>query len=1011
MSEKQRDNYFILLDLDPNRSYSDAEITKAIKLKGAQWTQEQTIPAKKQISSRNIKQIPRIQKVMLDPQQRKIEAKEALNLNADNLQAEQAKLEAQLQLMQVDGSISENVIAGLAKEFALFDVAKIKSVARRLSLAVEAGGGSTATTDFKLPDMLSRGDMDRIQRNLDALDKGYTTLYEFLGLTRTTSRQDLVEAASTKNKEALRNAVKDDKNTAKATLAGEASAIFSNPNRHAQYNNSLDNRKWNDLEDKFKKMARLNGNQLSAAHYDNLVKQAKSEGLDVNEADARLRHWSKDNRVAIEVTSNLQKIDRLPQCIYCHTIDETGTSVACRNCGKRLRIQCPSCGTDNPIEDKSCSKCGFPTGNHVNATINLERAQIAIRQHDYEDALNQLRFVQTLWLPVYNGTPLQDDLNRQVRDALTYAKEQYEQNSTIAQQIVEAAQHNAYYTARQLFMQLPDSGYNDTLRKIQADTDDAIRRVENQLSQLKRSTLDISEREMIQHVSNILAICSDCEPARQILQDFPPSPPTQVRTTSSGEIVRVVWQASPSPNVRYTIVRKVGSRPVSLNDGDIVAHDLATTSWDDTTVPIGIPLFYGVYADRWDVMSLQAGVSNPVMRIKEVNSPSAIGSDNTVTITWETPQNAIGVAVQRLGNVPVRLQVVGETAQDTNLQNGVSYQYQIVAIYRDETGELVRSQGIEVSAIPDTPPEPIVDLRIEEQEQNELLLTWSSPNRGKAYILISDRNLGFDIGDRYTVEELSGLGRIQQGVGNTLQVTRQSMTLQIFTPLVVLNNMAIIGKSRRYVGIAEVEALSVQVNQHDLAVSWRWPSDCDRVRVSYSLQNYPDHPDASHAVSKEITRADFDMMGGRVSIQKSTDADYFVLVQTMLVRNRETLYSAGRRKAIRLASRIEIYYEVVPGRLFSKPYLKLQFKGQGIVPRLVIVSARKYLPETIADGVFVDTIEGLVVSDGFEKKFQLEKPTQSQTVYKVFLEDESAYDTNGGNITIYTPSRKKLTLG
>jgi hypothetical protein len=78
MSQANRPNYFILLDLDPNKSWSEAEFQQALKKKKAEWTKLRNHPTKKREPQKYLAMIPDIEATMKDPQKRKDEEKEAI---------------------------------------------------------------------------------------------------------------------------------------------------------------------------------------------------------------------------------------------------------------------------------------------------------------------------------------------------------------------------------------------------------------------------------------------------------------------------------------------------------------------------------------------------------------------------------------------------------------------------------------------------------------------------------------------------------------------------------------------------------------------------------------------------------------------------------------------------------------------------------------------------------------------------------------------------------------------
>jgi hypothetical protein len=78
-------------------------------------------------------------------------------------------------------------------------------------------------------------------------------------------------------------------------------------------------------------------------------------------------------------------------------------------------------------------------------------------------------------------------------------------------------------------------------------------------------------------------------------------------------MVNLTWEPSSTPLVKYRIVRKRHSQPVSARDG-VLLDTAAGLSYDDTAPEVGVPLYYAVFTDCEGVVSLQgATLHTPVL--------------------------------------------------------------------------------------------------------------------------------------------------------------------------------------------------------------------------------------------------------------------------------------------------------------------------------------------------------------------------------------------------------------
>jgi hypothetical protein len=977
-----------------------------INTNNAKWTKWLNNPKYKVEAQRNKKMIPDMKRVMLDPERRQLEAKAAQAEITSQRKVRQAELEQQLSILQVNKQIPQLLVEGLTKgDFKDFSFDEIRIVAQRMDLRV-TNGGATGTETFTPPPTLEPAKMSAIGRNLRAIEK--QDLYDFLELSRSTASSDLVNKADMIYKDSQKGK-RDDISNARAALAGEAKVIFSSADQHTRYNNSINEQQWDDVKSSFDNIARTM-KRIQAAQFDNLVLAARNKGLDATEAAQRIRFWAQQRKVPIEVTQNYEIIDKLPQCPNCFQVDETRKAAACTACGTRLRINCPSCKTDNRTEYRGCTTCGYPVGNHLNASVSLERALVDIRNGDLERAIDTLRFTQrVLWPPIFDSNPVNDDLTREIQTTLQMSKDKLQTRSDTISKITAARDKRRYYEVRTLLTHLPRSERSDELDEIEIQARDAIEQAEKMVHMLQAPNNRMIEVDIINQVERILSICADCQPARAILEKHPPSPPGIIHTQVSDNIIALRWQKTISPNARYTVVRKAKTQPVALQDGEKLADSIVGTTFEDVAPPNGVPLYYAVYADRQGVFSTEAPVSQPVMRTDPPAQVTAKAGDTHITLAWQHPEQAVSVTVRRAAAQPIKLRVAGQTARDENLKNGKTYTYQVTAQYRDTVGQLVNSEPVIVHAIPNVPPKPIQNLCVAETRAEKTLLEWTPDPRANTYLLLCNGKVSLTEGETYPLKAIEAYGKLIQAPGQKLWLTLPSMVLTSIVPLTEVDNTVTIGRAFQHVGLDEVERLNVRLNKNSISITWHWPPNCQEVRLSYSHRDYPDSDRAEATMTQVITRADYNLYGGQFTVDQPKPKDHFFIVQTVLQQGHEMLASNGVRTSAHLASRITIRYEI-KRRMMRKPQLKLSFDGHGMVPNILLVAQQRIAPDSINTGSVVMVIPLRPINGQIELVEELEPPRQSNTVYRLFLEDESAYESRGGHIIMLHPPKDRASL-
>ena len=122
MPEKQRENYFILLEIDPKAPWSDEEFEKTLIQKRAEWTAKSKLPGIKGAQYQEyLALVSEIKKIMRDPGQRAKEAEMAKTSQQETPdKAEQEKLITQIDLISSRGFIYESEIQGLVRKYQKF---------------------------------------------------------------------------------------------------------------------------------------------------------------------------------------------------------------------------------------------------------------------------------------------------------------------------------------------------------------------------------------------------------------------------------------------------------------------------------------------------------------------------------------------------------------------------------------------------------------------------------------------------------------------------------------------------------------------------------------------------------------------------------------------------------------------------------------------------------------------------------------------------------------------------
>lgn len=1004
MAYQDKLNLFILLDIDPDQPWNQAEFERRIKEKKIDWT-KLLIHSKRGLEAkRNLQLIPKLQEIAKDETQRKQQAAEARTLKnqeqADRLQT----LSKELELLQAKGHILEEELMNLATKYK--GVSSEAEIRKRLTVPLRKETDRVPPRPVLEPTVVME-----IQTKLQGLNK--TDLYDFLGMLPTIESRLLLQQATVLYNSAQDNINKTVEVTHTQHLAGNCKAIFSSDTERAKYDETLRLQGFEEIKEKIN-LAGAVSKTIAAAQVEQLLHEAKEKKLDLNETKTVILEHARKKGFAVVISElATESIKKLQRC-GCGALNAEDKKY-CTACGEPLTEACPKCGKNVASDQMACGACGFPTGNRTWVQFLLNEAKQAFDGRDYPAAKDFLDQASQAWPGAKTGPVLQrlKELESQIAPAK-------EQQNALLRQLKAAVQDKQFYTARNLLVQaeqtLPAGSRELTTTRQQVET--AIREVESKLTAARRLEATDPEK-LVQIYYDVVQICRDCQEAKDALARTPPSGPTSVQATVGGTVIHLTWQPSQSRDVRYTVVRKQRSRPVSVGDGEKLAT-VAGTVYDDATAEAGVPIFYAVFADREGVSSKDgATVATPVLLLAEVTQLMAQVSDRRVSLQWQTPPNVDDIVVLRSDRgYPrsitdgQRIPLLGkQQAVDTGVENDRKYFYTVICQFVDYSGKRITTSGVHAEAIPQQPPEPIRELRIVASgplHDRQIDLQWRPPRKGEVVIVKSDKPLGLNFGDVVPRQALAKYGNVLAAVANQARDKISQFGFYYYLPVVVFQDTAYIGQEQRYVCVDDVSGLSVQNLGHALRLQWEWPANCQEAIVAYSHQGWP-QPGTSGTTAVSLTKAQYDLRGYH-DISNPTQADYYTTVFAVINHDDQRITSAGQttacRKRITLKSRIGLTYEIKKPWFGSNFTLTLDINGQGTVPALLLVRKQNGLPMTKADGEIVLRLPPQSVS---ERRLTIKLPEdvkRPQSFAQLFLEEDEGYEF----VTIRKPDRDKLRL-
>ncbi|MGH2517415.1 MAG: hypothetical protein ACRDHP_17335, partial [Ktedonobacterales bacterium] len=350
-----------------------------------------------------------------------------------------------------------------------------------------------------------------------------------------------------------------------------------------------------------------------------------------------------------------------------------------------------------------------------------------------------------------------------------------------------------------------------------------------------------------QMLDEALSTCADLEAALELRRQLPPAPPTDLQVSVDNQGISLSWTPSPSRNVRYVIVRKEGSKPVSSHDGERIAV-AAATHWRDDSPPAARPVWYAVYAEREETMSTSAVHSKrAVLFIPDVSEPRRNVTDKCITLSWRVPAHASAIlVVRREGTAPRgsddgKRYELGRTErfEDRDVQNGTPYFYRVYCEYLDAAYVTHHSEGLVLDAIPAPPPREVPALTARGSQgllNHTVNLIVASPAQGDLRVYRSDEAPHIPVSTTVPVQALRTVfGRTGRPVSE-MRDTLFAATCAFYTPVILFHDTAFLGQPCEYSYGPPLINVRAETTEQTIRVRWKWTYGCNDAEVYCTLR-------------------------------------------------------------------------------------------------------------------------------------------------------------------------------
>jgi hypothetical protein len=358
--------------------------------------------------------------------------------------------------------------------------------------------------------------------------------------------------------------------------------------------------------------------------------------------------------------------------------------------------------------------------------------------------------------------------------------------------------------------------------------------------------------EVAKLLADAVETAGDDDRLRARLARMPPPPATGVQAGVEEHRVTVRWSPSLARTgaIRYRVVRATGRPAVSASGGTHVAETEVNEA-EDGRPPAAAPTYYTVFAGRGGQAWSAGASSEPITLVPEVTELVLAADERSVTGSWRIHPDTVEVEVTRTSSergaspAPVALPAgVPAGFVDTAVRIGTSYEYRVVAVYRDPSGRRRPAAGVVASASPQRAPTPVRDLSVELQPGRvppSALASWTPPAGGSVQVLSATVEPPWPEGATVPRGEAISYGRSLPGAsaGGGASGARASVSVPVrhgrlfLTAVTFGPDHAVVGNTVTLSLVDPVTSLQARRLGDSAALRWIWPSGATAARVRW----------------------------------------------------------------------------------------------------------------------------------------------------------------------------------
>lgn len=971
-----RENYFILLNLqfDPPENNKD-KINAAIAAAQQQWSKDMDNPFKKDAARKHLEMLADIRVVMNDDGQRASEAKQAKKIR----EAKLTELDNKLVLYHAStDELSDKQIKALLKTYGSYGISETL-IRKRFKAGEEQ-------EKEQIGEVISKDMANNIRNKFNQMGTPEATLYTFLGLSDSSSPDQLVTEADALRKRLLTKGSNSATDAASQALAGLAKEIFKNQAEKKKYDNYLRVTRYVKLNTQINDVARMNKRTINPkakeALIDFALKTYPGEGLTLSKVSAYIDTYCEYMGYVVAENKII--------CGQCHTENPAGATV-CQKCGKPLFIVCPKCGMSIPDNSaKRCPKCDFDLTRIDSLKKIVEEAKKAIISRQYDKASNLISQVKVDWA----NNPDLPAMEKQIADFQSGFDATYGE-------IQKAVREKNFYQARQLISKAQNEGY-----QIDAGMVREVSQVIAKTEQTIASVHSMNRDDAFKTLMGLFSTIHDSQEVKNQLSNFPPEPAGRIVLQQSGNNVSVSWASSPSAGeVEYVLMRREGVAPDAGGQGEIYRGK--DVHYSDSGLKKGVLYYYGVIAVRAGIKSLVTVTGKPVVSVDTVSQLRASGGDQKISLAWTAPGNATEIRVgcaegMEAPSSDSEYRLIPCNRFDgitiNGLKNNSRYWFRVTACY-SIGGKMLESEPVNTSAVPVKPALPLKNFKVVMKEER-FEAAWS-PSEWDVVLFWSENKPDYSVGPIYDLKSL--LGKYHRIDFRPKSQTEADFILDFvgecyIIPGVINATNVVLSEAVYLSSVPPVKNVGYSFGQGDteLYIDFDWPKKVKNTVVVYRMDDYPTGPDDAIAKKIECNSVQYDNNAG-VVITNPLEGMLYSEIYSFFEGENGRVYSSGVQVIINNEPQRDVTcaFHYKKSGFFSKENtltVEISSKGNFIFPKFVIESRYGGLPLKRADGDILAGIqEKTEISGSKTFKFALNQEIRKGSYLKLFFLNDQHY--------------------